>query len=111
MKLYITKYSGKILDSKIAQPIYVHYRENCKKLQAVYKTDTQSIPNSGIQEINFDGKEKLFSMLKLLGKFKVCMECEYSEMVESYEHIYFNISNEESFLKEAIAEYDRLNQS
>lgn len=111
MKLYITKYSSKILDSKIAQPIYIHYRGNCKKLQADYVTDTQSIPNSGIQEINFDGKEKLFSMLKLLGKFIVCMECEYSEMVGSYDRINVNIENEESFLKEAIAEYDRINKS
>jgi hypothetical protein len=108
MKIYVTNYSAKILDSGIHRTIYVHYRKDCQKLRADFKTEIDSLPNSGIQERSLEGKEELFEMLKALGKFTICKECQNTGIVQSYDRLNSYNTNDETFLREAVAEYDKL---
>ena len=111
MKFYITNHSNKKLSSERSESIYIHYFSDCIKLNADYEEGDEQIPNSGIQEKDFDGKEKFFSLLLSLGKFIICKECEQREMVTSYDQHILEEANEMKLMKEAVLAYDEFIKS
>ena len=96
MKVYITNHSDKKIHTNKEQSIFVHYFDDCKKLNACYSENGIILRNSGTQEIDLDNKEKLFSTLVSLKKFKICNECEQRDFALSYENDINNVTNQTS---------------
>ena len=96
MKVYITNHSDKKIHTNKEQSIFVHYFDDCKKLNACYSENGIILRTSGIQEIDLENKEKLFSTLVSLKKFKICIECEQRDFALSYENDINNVTNQTS---------------
>ncbi|GAB3713969.1 hypothetical protein GCM10027592_53420 [Spirosoma flavus] len=83
MKFFVTNYSQNKLDKQVDN-ICLHYYQDCNKLNAPYTKDDLCLPNSGVTEMEIND-EKKFEILKMVGIWFICPECEFRSCAEEYD--------------------------